>query len=151
MTGHSHLMNGERKLFIIKMIVAKAGFEANIIENHDQPRGASLFIPEEDYGFYSLSALATIIFCERGLPFLYQGQEIGMSNRQWKYDEFNDLETINQYQIALKAGMSKEQALEIARHHSRDNARTPMQWSSEEMQDFQKENRGCQLMRTIKW
>ena len=49
-------------------IVAKAGFEANIIENHDQPRGASLFIPEEDYGFYSLSALATIIFCERGLP-----------------------------------------------------------------------------------
>lgn len=46
-------------------IVAKAGFEANIIENHDQPRGASLFIPEEDYGFYSLSALATIIFRER--------------------------------------------------------------------------------------
>lgn len=74
-----------------------------------------------------------------------------MSNRQWKYDEFNDLETINQYQIALKAGMSKEQALEIARHHSRDNARTPMQWSSKKMQDFQKENRGCQLMRTIKW
>ena len=119
-------------------IVAKAGFEANIIENHDQPRGASLFIPEEDYGFYSLSALATIIFCERGLPFLYQGQEIGMSNRQWKYDEFNDLETINQYQIALKAGMSKEQALEIARHHSRDNARTPMQWSSEENAGFSK-------------
>ena len=119
-------------------IVAKAGFEANIIENHDQPRGASLFIPEEDYGFYSLSALATIIFCERGLPFLYQGQEIGMSNCQWKYDEFNDLETINQYQIALKAGMSKEQALEIARHHSRDNARTPMQWSSEENAGFSK-------------
>ena len=119
-------------------IVAKAGFEANIIENHDQPRGASLFIPEEDYGFYSLSALATIIFCERGLPFLYQGQEIGMSNRQWKYDEFNDLETINQYQIALKAGMSKEQALEIARHHSRDNARTPMQWTSGENGGFTK-------------
>ena len=119
-------------------IVAKAGFEANIIENHDQSRGASLFIPEEDYGFYSLSALATIIFCERGLPFLYQGQEIGMSNRQWKYDEFNDLETINQYQIALKAGMSKEQALEIARHHSRDNARTPMQWTSGENAGFTK-------------
>ena len=84
------------------------------------------------------AALATIIFCERGLPFLYQGQEIGMSNRQWKYDEFNDLETINQYQIALKAGMSKEQALEIARHHSRDNARTPMQWSSEENAGFSK-------------
>lgn len=75
---------------------------------------------------------------KRGLPFLYQRQEIGMSNRQWKYDEFNDLETINQYQIALKAGMSKEQALEIAKHHSRDNARTPMQWSSEENAGFSK-------------
>ena len=119
-------------------IVEKAGFEANIIENHDQPRGASLFIPEEDYGFYSLSALATIILCERGLPFLYQGQEIGMSNRRWKYDEFNDLETINQYHIALRSGMSKEQALDIAGHHSRDNARTPMQWSSEDNAGFSK-------------
>ena len=119
-------------------IVEKAGFEANIIENHDQPRGASLFIPEEDYGFYSLSALATIILCERGLPFLYQGQEIGMSNRRWKYDEFNDLETINQYHIALRSGMSKEQALDIAGHHSRDNARTPMQWTSGENAGFTK-------------
>mgnify|MGYP000466460893 CR=1 FL=1 len=84
------------------------------------------------------AALATIIFCERGLPFLYQGQEIGMSNRRWKYNEFNDLETINQYQIALKAGISKEQALEIARHHSRDNARTPMQWTSGENAGFTK-------------
>ena len=80
MTGHSHFDEWREETFHNQEIVAKAGFEANIIENHDQPRGASLFIPEEDYGFYSLSALATIIFCERGLPFLYQGQEIGMSN-----------------------------------------------------------------------
>ena len=143
-------MNGE-ETFHNQEIVAKAGFEANIIENHDQPRGASLFIPEEDYGFYSLSALATIIFCERGLPFLYQGQEIGMSNRQWKYDEFNDLETINQYQIALKAGMSKNRhwrsqdiTAEIMREHQCNGVR-------KKMRDFQKGNLGCQLMKTIKW
>ncbi len=117
----------------------KAGFEANIIENHDQPRGASLFIPEEDYGFYSLSALAMIMLCQRGLPFLYQGQEIGMSNRRWEYAEFNDLETINQYHIAREAGMSEEQALKIASHHSRDNARTPMQWNHDENAGFSTE------------
>ena len=120
-------------------IIEKAGFEANIIENHDQPRGASLFIPEEDYGFYSLSALAMIMLCQRGLPFLYQGQEIGMSNRRWEYAEFNDLETINQYHIAREAGMSEEQALKIASHHSRDNARTPMQWNHDENAGFSTE------------
>ena len=108
-------------------------------ENHDQPRGASLFIPEEDYGFYSLSALAMIMLCQRGLPFLYQGQEIGMSNRRWEYAEFNDLETINQYHIAREAGMSEEQALKIASHHSRDNARTPMQWNHDENAGFSTE------------
>ena len=119
----------KKETFHNQKIIEKAGFEANIIENHDQPRGASLFIPEEDYGFYSLSALAMIMLCQRGLPFLYQGQEIGMSNRRWEYAEFNDLETINQYHIAREAGMSEEQALKIARHHSRDNARKPMQWN----------------------
>ena len=110
----------KKETFHNQKIIEKAGFEANIIENHDQPRGASLFIPEEDYGFYSLSALAMIMLCQRGLPFLYQGQEIGMSNRRWEYAEFNDLETINQYHIAREAGMSEEQALKIASHHSRD-------------------------------
>ena len=107
------------------------GFEANIIENHDQPRGSSLFIPKEDYGFYSVTALATIILCQRGLPFLYQGQEIGMCNREWKLEEFNDVETMSQYEICLKEGLSPEQALKICSNHSRDNARTPMQWSHE--------------------
>lgn len=129
----------KKETFHNQKIIEKAGFEANIIENHDQPRGASLFIPEEDYGFYSLSALAMIMLCQRGLPFLYQGQEIGMSNRRWEYAEFNDLETINQYHIAREAGMSEEQALKIASHHSRDNARTPMQWNHDENAGFSTE------------
>ncbi len=110
-------------------MLGDAGFEANIIENHDQPRGSSLFIPEEDYGFYSVTALAAVIVCQRGLPFLYQGQEIGMCNRKWKLEEFNDLETLSQYEISIDAGMKPEEALEICSHHSRDNARTPMQWT----------------------
>jgi oligo-1,6-glucosidase len=110
--------------------IENAGFEANIIENHDQPRGASLFIPEEDYGFYSVTALAMILVCQRGIPFLYQGQEIGMCNRKWKLQEFNDLETINQYRSMIENGMEERKALEICSRHSRDNARTPMQWSA---------------------
>ena len=62
-----------------------------------------------------------------------------MSNRRWKYAEFNDLETINQYHIAREAGMSEEQALKIASHHSRDNARTPMQWNHDENAGFSTE------------
>lgn len=120
-----------KETFHNQKLIESTGFEANIIENHDQPRGASLFIPEEDYGFYSVSALAMIMICQRGLPFLYQGQEIGMSNRKWKLDEFNDLETLNQYEIAVKSGISEENALSIVGHHSRDNARTPMQWNHE--------------------
>ena len=59
-----------------------------------------------------------------------------MTNRKWKYDEFNDLETFNQYDIAIRAGMTKEQALEMSGHHSRDNARTPMQWNHEKNAGF---------------
>lgn len=112
------------------------GFEANIIENHDQPRGSSLFIPEEDYGFYSVTALAVIILCQRGMPFLYQGQEIGMSNRNWTLEEFDDLETKNQYTFMLEAGFTKEEALNACSRQSRDNARTPMQWSDEDHAGF---------------
>lgn len=112
------------------------GFEANIIENHDQPRGASLFIPEQDYGFYSVTALAVILLCERGLPFLYQGQEIGMCNRQWNFEEFDDLSTKEQYRFMLEAGYSSEDALLACSHESRDNARTPMQWSGDKNGGF---------------
>ena len=125
MTGHSHLMNGERKLFIIKRLLPRQGLKRISLRTMISQEGQVCLSQKKIMDFTAYQHLQRSFFCERGLPFLYQGQEIGMSNCQWKYDEFNDLETINQYQIALKAGMSKEQALEIARHHSRDNARTP--------------------------
>lgn len=125
-----------KETFRNQKILGDTGFEANIIENHDQPRGASLFIPEEDYGFYSVTALATIMICQRGLPFLYQGQEIGMVNSHWKLEEFDDLETKNQYYFMIASEFSKEDALKACNRHSRDNARTPMQWNSKKNAGF---------------
>lgn len=126
----------KEKTFSNQAMIREAGFEANIIENHDQPRGASLFIPKEDYGFYSVTALAMIIFGQRGMPFLYQGQEIGMTNRMWKLDEYNDLETIHQYHFMRESGYTEEEAKMACSHHSRDNARTPMQWTDEKYAGF---------------
>lgn len=132
------LKQWKEKTFFNQRMICSAGFEANIIENHDQPRGASLFIPKADYGFYSVTALAMIIFGQRGMPFLYQGQEIGMTNRSWKLDEYNDLETINQYHFMRESGLTDKEAQQACSRHSRDNARTPMQWSDEQNAGFSK-------------
>ncbi|MFR5485904.1 alpha-glucosidase [Eubacterium sp.] len=111
--------------------VQKVGFEANIIENHDEPRGVSRFLPEYARNADGTKMLGTISVLLRGIPFIYQGQEIGMQNAIWKsVDEFNDINTIDQYSIARKAGLNDTDALAACSKMSRDNARTPMQWSS---------------------
>ena len=80
------------------------GFEANIIENHDEPRGASTYLPEYAQNPDGTKMLATVTILLRGIPFIYQGQEIGMRNcRMDGIEEYDDLETKNQYQLALKA------------------------------------------------
>ena len=82
---------------------------------------------------------ATVQILLRGLPFLYQGQEIGMTNCRMKtIDEYEDIDTIHQYQIAKEAGLSEEDAMEVCYKNSRDNARTPMQWSDEPNAGFTK-------------
>lgn len=76
--------------------------------------------------------LGTVSVLLRGIPFIYQGQEIGMQNAKWNsIDEYDDISTKDQYKAALVAGLSKEQALAACGRMSRDNARTPMQWSDE--------------------
>ena len=73
--------------------------------------------------------LATTSLLLRGIPFIYQGQEIGMTNcKRGDIREYDDINTHDQYQVALDAGLKKEQALQVCYDHSRDNARTPMQW-----------------------
>lgn len=107
------------------------GLEANIIENHDEPRGVSTYLPDYAQNPLGTKMLATVTVLLRGIPFLYQGQEIGMRNcRMDGIEDYDDLETRNQYQLALKAGFCEKEALEFCFKHSRDNARTPMQWSS---------------------
>lgn len=120
-----------------QMEVQKSGFEANIIENHDEPRGVSRFLPEYARTPAGTKMLGTISVLLRGIPFIYQGQEIGMQNAVWNsIDEFDDISTKDQYHIARKAGLSNEEALEVCSKMSRDNARTPMQWSSKENAGF---------------
>lgn len=106
------------------------GFEANIIENHDEPRGASRFLPEHAQNEAGKKMLATVSVLLRGIPFIYQGQEIGMTNcKRNDITEYDDISTKDQYQWALEAGCSEEEALRCCYENSRDNARTPMQWS----------------------
>lgn len=112
-------------------------FEANILENHDQPRGASAYIPPEDYGFYSVTALATLSVLLRGIPFLYQGQEIGMTNCLMdSVESYNDIGTIDYYYHLLNQGLSEQEALLLCEQESRDNTRTPMQWSDQKNAGF---------------
>ncbi len=112
--------------------IGNIGFLSNIIENHDEPRGVSRYIPEGDCCDRSKKLLAALNFMLRGLPFIYQGQEIGMGNVPLSsIDEVDDISTLDEYQVALDAGLTCEEALKVAAKFSRDNARTPMQWSDE--------------------
>lgn len=117
----------------------KYGFKANIIENHDEPRGASRFLPSYAQTPDGIKMLGTISLLLRGIPFIYQGQEIGMKNAKWNsMEEFDDISTKDQYHTAREAGLSDQEALEVCSRMSRDNARTPMQWTSGENGGFTK-------------
>lgn len=106
-------------------------FGSNIIENHDEPRGASHYLPEYAQNEAGKKALATTTNLFRGLPFLYQGQEIGMTNVvRHDISEYDDISTKDNYRIAIEAGLTEEQAMKVCYENSRDNARTPMQWSA---------------------
>lgn len=117
--------------------VQKCGLEANIIENHDEPRGVSRFLPDYAQNPTGAKMLGTISVLLRGIPFIYQGQEIGMQNAVWNtVDEYNDINTIDQYHTARDAGLTDKEALEACSRLSRDNARTPMQWNTQKNAGF---------------
>lgn len=120
----------KRCCFEAQAKVGDIGFLSNIIENHDEPRGVSRYIPEGDCCPESKKMLAALNFMLRGLPFIYQGQELGMENVPISsMDEVDDISAIDEYRVALDAGLSPEEALKAVSKFSRDNARTPMQWS----------------------
>jgi oligo-1,6-glucosidase len=113
------------------------GFWSNIIENHDEPRGVSRYLPEGQCTEMGKKMLALITLCLRGIPFIYQGQEIGMENMEFtSLDQMDDISTLVEYRVAKEAGFSDEEAFRIVSRHSRDNARTPMQWDDSENAGF---------------
>ena len=117
--------------------IQQYGFEANIIENHDEPRGVSRFLPEYAQTPAGTKMLGTINILLRGIPFIYQGQEIGMKNAIWSsIEEFDDISTKDQYHMAREAGFTDEEALKVCNRMSRDNARTPVQWNNQENAGF---------------
>lgn len=110
--------------------VAGFGFLSNILENHDEPRGVSRYLPDACRSEQGKKALATASLMLRGLPFLYQGQELGMENLPFSsIDEVDDISTRDEYQVALDAGLTPEQALRAVAVMGRDNARCPYPWS----------------------
>lgn len=113
------------------------GWNALFIENHDQPRKVSSWGNDEEYWYESSTALGAMYFFMQGTPFIYQGQEIGMTNVAYpSIEDYNDVADRNLYQIKREEGMSHEEIMNIIWASSRDNSRTPMQWSSAEQAGF---------------
>ncbi|MDN6640903.1 MAG: alpha-glucosidase [Tetragenococcus sp.] len=113
------------------------GWNALYIENHDLVRAVSTMGNDKDLRKTSAKALAMMYFFMQGTPFIYQGQEIGMSNVQFAtLDEYNDIQSVNKAKTMMKEGSKREKAMEYIWESSRDNVRTPMQWDSSEQAGF---------------
>jgi len=109
--------------------LAEVGWNSLYWNNHDQPRSVSRFGDDHNYRVLSAKLLATVLHLHRGTPYVYQGDEIGMTNAPFaSIDDFDDIESRNHYTAAVAAGEDPDTVLGAMRHMSRDNARTPMQW-----------------------
>ena len=113
------------------------GWNALFWCNHDQPRIVSRLGDTDRYWKESAKMLGTCIHLLRGTPYIFQGEELGMTNPGYnKIEEYRDVESINYYHIMLQEGKTEEEALEVLRQRSRDNGRSPMQWNSGEYAGF---------------
>lgn len=105
--------------------------------NHDQPRVVSRFGNTEMFWKESAKMLGTVIHCMRGTPYIYQGEELGMTNPGFTdIRQYRDVESLNHFRILQEKGLSQENAYQILAIHSRDNGRTPMQWTAEPKAGF---------------
>ena len=108
------------------------GWNALFIENHDQPRRVSTWGDDTKYWFESATSHAVVYFLQQGTPFIYQGQEIGMTNYPFESIEtFNDVAVKTEYQIVKSQGGDVNQLLDKYKMENRDNSRTPIQWTNE--------------------
>ena len=125
------------KIMTSQMALQKFGWGANFIENHDQPRATSKYLKDAQHNPDAVKTLGAMYFFLRGVPFIYQGQELGMVNfERESIAEFNDLSSIDQYDRSILEGFSPEQALHFVNLRSRDNARTPFPWTGERYGGF---------------
>nr|WP_144781360.1 alpha-glucosidase [Macrococcus caseolyticus] len=115
------------------------GWNALFIENHDRQRVSSTWGDDEEYWYESSTSHAVVYFLQQGTPFIYQGQEIGMTNYPFEdIVDFDDVHAKNIYNQELKKGVPKEEVIEMLRRISRDNTRTPMQWDDTKNAGFTK-------------
>ncbi|MFB1049792.1 alpha,alpha-phosphotrehalase [Paraliobacillus sp. JSM ZJ581] len=113
------------------------GWNALFWCNHDQPRVVSRFGNDAIYHEESAKMLATTIHMMQGTPYIYQGEEFGMTNPGFdQIEDYRDVETLNMYQIKLEEGVSKQQIMDILKQKSRDNSRTPVQWNNKKNAGF---------------
>lgn len=116
------------------------GWYPIFFENHDQPRSVNHFFPENYDTKKAAKVLGTVLMTLRGTPFIYQGQELGMSNVSWNDIKlYDDISTHGQYEIAIHEGLTNDEAMKHIRYFSRDNARTPVQWNSHANAGFTRE------------
>lgn len=113
------------------------GWNALFLENHDQPRSLSTWGNSKEYRVESAKCLATMYFLMQGTPFIYQGQEIGMTNIKYpSIDDYNDVDAKNLFREQTKEGVPTEEIMKIIWKTGRDNSRTPMQWNREKNAGF---------------
>ena len=113
------------------------GWNATFWNNHDQPRALSRFGNDKEYHRESAKMLATVLHGLQGTPYIYQGEEFGMTNPYFdNISKYRDVESTNNYKILLDKGYSEKEAIEILMQKSRDNSRTPVQWNDSENAGF---------------
>ncbi|MEK5379764.1 alpha,alpha-phosphotrehalase [Niallia sp. FSL W8-0635] len=136
---------GEMDFHALKQILSKwqvgmnegGGWNALFWCNHDQPRIVSRYGNDGEYHKESAKMLATTIHMMQGTPYIYQGEEFGMTDPKFtSIDQYRDVESLNMYNILQASGKPEDEILEVLRRKSRDNSRTPVQWNGEKNAGF---------------
>ena len=125
------------QLMKVQMDTRPFGWPANFLENHDQPRAASKYLKNNAHNPEAVKTLGAMYFFMRGIPFIYQGQELGMVNfRRERIEEFNDLSSHDLWKRGLEEGMRPEEIIGALNLRSRDHGRTPFPWNNERYGGF---------------
>jgi oligo-1,6-glucosidase len=136
---HSKWGRGPIRLAELKRVMGRwqtelegKGWNSLYLSNHDQPRPVSRFGDDGRYRVESAKLLATFLHLLQGTPYIYQGEEIGMTNVRFdSIDDYRDIETLNMYrEFVAERGLDRDLVMRMIHAKSRDNARTPMQWTS---------------------